>query len=204
MAAGSVRAWGAVSGGFADIPGSTDEQRCAFLLAAYRAGAFPMAEGGRGRIRFYSPDPRAIVPLHVGPGEPGGVVLSRSLRASIRSGRFVIRCDMACPQVIRACAASRGGEIGGDWISPAIERAYLALHRAGHVHSVEAWREADGAPLLVGGLYGVHIGGAFFGESMFTRADLGGADASKACLVALVGHLRARGCVLLDSQILNP
>lgn len=192
------------------------------VLRGYRAGAFPMAHGPRGAIAWFSPDPRALLPL-----EPGAFHVPRSLGRRVRSERFEVTFDRAFEQVIRACAAPRRGE-SETWISNAIIDAYTALHHMGMAHSVEAWArpgehagkaaasedagtgarsrntaaepEAEGPPELVGGLYGVALGGAFFGESMFTRQP----DASKVCLVKLVEHLRRRGFVLLDAQFHNP
>lgn len=173
------------------------------LLAAYRDGAFPMADPD-GEIRFYSPSPRAIIPLLPG---PAGFHVPRTLRARVRSARFTVTADRAFVRVIRACAAPRRDE-PCSWIDHRIIHAYTLLHRAGHAHSLEAWRtDTDApaeAPRLVGGLYGVRIAGAFFGESMFCRPDLGGTDASKVCLVHLVAHLRRRGFRLLDTQFANP
>jgi leucyl/phenylalanyl-tRNA--protein transferase len=104
--------------------------------------------------------------------------------------------------VIEACAAPRRDE--ATWISAEIVDAYCALHEAGHAHSIEAWVREDGDERLVGGLYGVSIGGMFAGESMFSRPDAGGTDASKVCLVHLVEHLVRRGYALLDTQFWNP
>jgi leucyl/phenylalanyl-tRNA--protein transferase len=155
------------------------------LVSAYTHGWFPMA-GDDGVVRWYSPDPRGILPIdqfHVP---------SRLSRVA-RSGKFEIEIDRAFSEVIRACAeADRDKEDPGSWISEEIAESYLALHRQGIAHSVEAWRNGE----LVGGLYGVAIGGAFFGESMFHRAT----DASKVALVFLVERLRARGYRLLDTQ----
>jgi leucyl/phenylalanyl-tRNA---protein transferase len=162
------------------------------LLSAYRRGWFPMADPLTGAIRWYHPDPRAILPLerfHV----------PASLGRELRRGRFDIRCDTAFEQVMRACAAPRPDE-DLSWIDDRFIEAYTQLHRAGHAHSVEAWRDGR----LVGGLYGVHVGGAFMGESMFSRPDLGGTNASKVCLVHLVGWLRHRGFLLLDTQFRTP
>lgn len=125
--------------------------------------------------------------------------ISRSLSRRTKSGRFRIAWDGAFDRVIAACASDRGGE-NRSWISKELQSLYLELHRLGHAHSVEAWRGDD----LVGGLYGVAVEGAFFGESMFSRPDLGGTDASKVCLIALVDRLRARGFALLDCQYANP
>lgn len=176
------------------------------LLAAYAEGVFPMAEPG-GDVYWYDPDPRGIIPLD-DPVNGGGLRVSRSLRATIRSGRFRVTSDTAFKSVVRACGARRTGQSGDEsWIDDRIVGAYTRLFEAGHAHSVEAWLddtgEGDGDPLLVGGLYGVHLRGLFAGESMFSRPDLGGTDASKVCLVALYSHLRARGFTLLDTQFMT-
>ena len=162
------------------------------LLDAYRAGAFPMADGRHGVVSFYEADPRSILPL-----EDRGLKVSRSLRSVVNSGRFTITSDTDFGAVIRACAETPRE---GGWINDWIIDAYTRLHAAGHAHSIEARRDG----LLVGGLYGVHIGGAFFGESMFSRPADGGRDASKVCLVHLWRHLRKQGFALLDTQIANP
>jgi leucyl/phenylalanyl-tRNA--protein transferase len=152
------------------------------LLKAYAGGWFPMAVAP-GEIRWYSPDPRGIIPLDT-------FHVPRRLTRALRAGRFEIRVDTAFRDVIVACSTREDAD--GNWIDQEIIDSYVNLHALGHAHSVEAWR--DGA--LAGGLYGVAIGGAFFGESMFHRA----ADASKAALVVLVDRLRARGFTLLDTQ----
>ena len=155
------------------------------LVSAYTHGWFPMA-GDDGVVRWYSPDPRGIIPLDA------FHVPSRLARV-VRAGRFEIRIDRAFNKVIRACAAAdRDDGDPGSWISDEIVESYLALHEQGVAHSVEAWRDDT----LAGGLYGVAIGGAFFGESMFHRET----DASKVALVALVERLRSRGYSLLDTQ----
>ena len=155
------------------------------LVSAYSSGWFPMAVD-EGEIRWYSPDPRGIIPLDA------FHVPSRLARV-IRSGRFRIEVDRDFPAVIRACAdVNRRDDDPGTWIDGEILASYLALHQRGLAHSVEAW-EAD---QLVGGLYGVALGGAFFGESMFHRAT----DASKVALAALVDRMRTRGFTLLDVQ----
>jgi leucyl/phenylalanyl-tRNA---protein transferase len=155
------------------------------LLAAYASGWFPMADED-GVISWYSPDPRGILPIdqfHV----------PSRLRRVVRHGRLQVAIDTAFAEVMRACAeAEREPDDTGTWISEEIIDSYCALHEAGHAHSVEV--RQDGA--LVGGLYGVALGGAFFGESMFHRAT----DASKVALVALVDRLQANGFVLLDTQ----
>jgi leucyl/phenylalanyl-tRNA--protein transferase len=156
------------------------------LLKGYRNGIFPMAINNRGDIAWFSPDPRAIIPLddrfHV----------PRSLQRVLKQKKFDITCDRDFPAVIRACAKSHGD----TWISREIVESYCLLHANGHAHSVEVWREGK----LVGGLYGVHIGGVFFGESMFHRVT----DASKVALVTLVDRLRSRGFALLDTQWMTP
>ncbi len=168
------------------------------MLEAYRLGAFPMgdtAEGGP--IRWYSPDPRGIIPLE-------GFHVPRRLADKVRSRVFEVTTDRAFEAVIRACAEPRPppGE-QESWIDERIVSSYVGLHRAGHAHSVEAWSHGAGGPELVGGLYGVHIGAAFFAESKFHRPGMG-TDASKVCLARLVMHLRARGFELLDVQMWNP
>jgi leucyl/phenylalanyl-tRNA--protein transferase len=164
------------------------------ILGAYRLGYFPMAESARrpGSIHWLSPDPRAIIPLDA-------FHVPRSLAKRVRSARFEITSDRDFVGVIRGCAEPRTGE-RDTWIDDRIVSAYTALHHAGHAHSIEAW--FDGR--LVGGLYGVRIGAAFFAESKFSRPDRGGTDASKVCLVHLVHHLRRRGFTLLDVQMSNP
>src|SRR5579884_3634603 len=149
------------------------------VIQAYARGIFPMAEPD-GRIFWYAPDPRAIL-------EHANLRISRSLRATLRKNTYEIRMDSAFEAVMRCCAAR-----AETWIN----EAYTTLHAAGLAHSVEAWKDG----LLVGGLYGVALGGAFMGESMFSRAT----DASKVCLVALVEHLKARGYTLHDTQFLTP
>ncbi len=150
------------------------------------------------QIGWYDPDPRGVIPL-----EPGGFVVPRSLRQCVRRGAFAVTTDVAFERVIRACAEPRGED--GEWISEPLIQAYCILHDHGFAHSIEAWRNDEmGMPVLVGGLYGVSIGGLFAGESMFSRPASGGTDASKVCLVHLVGHLRRRGYQLLDTQFWNP
>jgi leucyl/phenylalanyl-tRNA--protein transferase len=152
------------------------------LLEAYASGWFPMAVAP-GVIRWYSPEPRGIVPLET-------FHVPQRLARTLRRRQFDVRVDTAFREVITAC--SRRIDDEGNWIDDEILESYCALHLEGHAHSVETWQ--DGA--LVGGLYGVALGSAFFGESMFHRV----ADASKAALVGLVDRLRARGFTLLDTQ----
>lgn len=159
------------------------------LVSAYRRGWFPMAVDS-GEINWYSPDPRGIIPLD------GFHVPSRLARV-IRAGSFQIEMDRAFDTVIRACAKSdRHDGDPGTWIDRAIIDSYVELHRLGFAHSVETWQDGR----LVGGLYGVALGGVFFGESMFHRKT----NASKVALSALVEHLRARGFRLLDIQWVTP
>jgi len=159
------------------------------LVSAYASGWFPMAVDG-GEIRWYSPDPRAIIPLDA------FHVPSRLARV-IRSGAFRIEINRDFDEVIQACAAAdRHDEEPGTWIDRTIMESYCALHRAGLAHSVEAWQDDR----LAGGLYGVALGGAFFGESMFHHVT----DASKVALAALVERLRTRGYRLLDIQWVTP
>lgn len=151
----------------------------ALIVEAYRQGIFPMGEPD-GAISWYSPDPRAVFPLddfHV----------PKTLAKTIRQGKFDVRVNTAFEPVMEGCAGREE-----TWITTEIHAAYTVLHRAGRAHSVEAWQGGE----LVGGLYGVALGGAFMGESMFSRAT----DASKVCLVFLVERLRERGFTLLDSQ----
>ena len=152
------------------------------LEACYRAGAFPMADD-YGHIQFYRSDPRSVL-------EFGDLRVTKSLARVIRKGVYEVRVDGDFEGGGRACAAREE-----TWISAEIIAAYTRLHRAGKAHSVEAYKDGE----LVGGLYGVTLGGAFMGESMFTRAR----DASKVCFVYLVGRLRERGYALLDCQIQN-
>lgn len=153
------------------------------LLAAYCQALFPMADDD-GQIYWYDPNPRAIIPLDA-------FHVPRRLARRVRSGEFEVRADTSFRAVMRACAEPRPDHLG-TWISEEMLDAYAELHRLGFAHSVEAWRAGE----LVGGLYGVAIGGLFAGESMFSRAT----DASKVALVHLVERLRRGGFVLLNSQ----
>lgn len=170
----------------------TDALTPELVMQAYAAGAFPMApdrDAGADQIHWYRPDPRAVLPLDE------RFRVRRSLRQRIARGDLRITRDQAFDAVIDACAQPRSQQ-QSTWISQPIMDVYRQLHRRGVAHSVEAWRDDD----LVGGLYGVSLGGAFFGESMFSRVS----GASQVCLVHLVEHLRARGFVLLDVQFTNP
>ena len=161
------------------------------LLHAYRNGIFPMADPELGVIEWYRPDSRGVLPLDA-------FHVPRSLDRRVRSGRFKITTDTCFEDVMRSCAVPRSLE-NGSWMIEPLMHAYLELFERGFAHSVEAWREGA----LVGGLYGVHIGRAFFGESMFSRPGAGGTDASKVCLVHLVERLRENGFSLLDTQFVN-
>ncbi len=155
------------------------------LLKAYAIGIFPMAEGrDQSEVHWIDPDLRGVLPLEE-------FQIPRKVKRRVRRGDFEVRCDHAFAQVIGACAEPVDGR-PDTWINPAIMRLYGELHAAGFAHSVECWR--DGA--LVGGLYGVSLGAAFFGESMFSRLG----DASKVALVHLVLRLRKGGYRLLDTQ----
>ena len=149
------------------------------LLEAYSRGIFPM--GVDGEIEWFSPDPRAIIPLD-------SFHVPRTLRQKWRQGAFEIRIDTVFDEVMRACA----DRPEGTWITEEILKSYNRLHTLGFAHSLEAWKDGE----LAGGLYGVSIGAAFFGESMFHRVT----DASKIALVALVERLRDREFTLLDTQ----
>lgn len=156
----------------------------ALLLSAYAAGIFPMADSRDAHDLFWvEPERRAVLPLD-------RFVLSKSLRKTIRSGRFRVTRDQAFGAVMQACADRKE-----TWINPAIERGYTRLHEIGHAHSIECWIGND----LAGGLYGVRLGGAFFGESMFSRAT----DASKVALAWLVARLRVGRFRLLDCQFMT-
>jgi leucyl/phenylalanyl-tRNA---protein transferase len=159
------------------------------LLAAYAAGVFPMAESADDPELFW------VDPLHRGILPLDGFHIPRRLGRVIRQKRFTISCDRAFEAVIRACAEA-SEKRPNTWINDEIVRLYAALFARGAAHSVECWR--DGA--LLGGLYGVSIGAAFFGESMFSRET----DASKAALVHLVARLKTGGYRLLDTQFLTP
>lgn len=161
------------------------------VLTGYLRGAFPMCEPETGRIEWFTCDPRAVVPLDA------RFRVSRSLERVVRSGRFEIRTDTAFAKVIARCARDRSDE-NRNWIGPEIIRTYCELHEMGFAHSVEAWRDGQ----LVGGLYGVALKGAFFGESMFSVPGPG-TDASKVCLVHLVNRLRRGGFIVCDSQYAN-
>ncbi len=160
------------------------------LLRAYSIGMFPMSESADDPNMFWvDPDERGVFPLD-------GLIVSKSLAKVVRSDRFVVKVDNDFEAVVEGCASSARGR-GDTWINASIRKLYGELFHMGFVHTVETWTP-EGE--LVGGLYGVAIGAAFFGESMFHRAT----DASKVALVHLVGRLRAGGFVLLDTQFVTP
>jgi len=154
------------------------------LIDAYRLGIFPWFSAGEP-ILWWSPDPRMVL-------FPGEVKISRSLAKRLRRREFEVRLDTAFAAVMRACAAPRQGA-DGTWITPQMQQAYLRLHELGWAHSVETWVEDE----LVGGLYGIAIGRAFYGESMFARTS----DASKVALAHLARHLESRGFGMIDCQM---
>jgi len=154
------------------------------LLAAYKQGIFPWYEDGQP-ILWWSPDPRAVL-------RPADLKISRSLRRSVTRRGFELRVDTAFARVVAACAEPRRYG-GGTWITAEMAEAYERLHELGWAHSFETWAGGE----LVGGLYGVAIGRAFFGESMFTRVT----DASKVALVNAVAFLSGRGVELIDCQV---
>ena len=158
----------------------------ALLLSAYRIGVFPMADDGE--VGWYAPDPRAVLPLDA-------FHVPKTLAKTVRQRPFEVVADRDFEGTMRACAAPAPGR-EETWISDEMVAAYVALHRAGFAHSVECWL----GDTFAGGLYGVALGGAFFGESMVSRAR----DASKVALVALVERLRAGGFALLDTQMTTP
>ena len=159
------------------------------LLRAYAVGIFPMAESrADSEIHWIDPELRGVLPLD-------DLHISKRLRRTIRSRRFEVRADSAFDQVIRGLRDAGAGS-AGHLDQPSIERLYTDLHNMGFAHSVECWHDGE----LVGGLYGVSLGAAFFGESMFSRER----DASKVALVHLVYRLRQGGFLLLDTQFQTP
>lgn len=158
------------------------------LEAAYRQGIFPWYEDDDEPILWWSPDPRGVL-------LPGELRVTRSLRKSLRNGGFEIRLDTAFEDVIDACAGPRRGSYG-TWITSAMRYAYIEMHRLGHAHSVESWRDGE----LVGGLYGLAFGHGFFGESMFSHVT----DASKVAFVALTNIAAQLDLAFIDCQLPNP
>jgi len=159
------------------------------LLEAYRRGIFPWYNEGQP-ILWWSPDPRAVL-------FPPKLKIARSLRKTLRAGKFTVTLDRNFSEVIRACAGPRRKNPGGGtWITPEMLDAYERLHQQGYAHSVEAWRDGR----LAGGLYGVALGGIFFGESMFSQV----ADASKTAFAHLVRQLQRWEFSLIDCQMPSP
>ena len=171
--------------GLVFVGGSLTVER---LLDAYRHGIFPWPSRPDDPMLWWSPDPRAILPLD-------GLHVSRRMARRLRSGTFEVRADTAFAEVLAGCATGSGRE-GGTWLTHEMIAAYTRLQELGHAHSVETWREGR----LVGGVYGLAIGGLFSAESMFYRER----DASKVALARLVHHLRERGYTLLDVQQWTP
>jgi leucyl/phenylalanyl-tRNA--protein transferase len=155
------------------------------LLNAYRSGIFPWFSDNQPLL-WWSPDPRTLL-------FPDRLHVSRSLRKTLRKGTFRVTFDTAFDRVIRSCAEIPRAEQDGTWITTGMLQAYSELHRHGHAHSVEVWRDSE----LAGGLYGVAIGAAFYGESMFSRQ----ADTSKIALVKLVDKLATAGFLFIDCQV---
>ena len=156
------------------------------LLTAYAQGLFPWPHGEAWPLLWFSPDPRTVL-------VPADLHVSRSLRKTLRRGVFTVRFDIAFDQVIHACAATKRPGQQGTWITPAMQHAYRVLHELGFAHSAEAWAEGQ----LVGGVYGVSLGAAFFAESMFTRRS----NAAKVAFVHLARQLEAWGFHFIDCQM---
>lgn len=165
------------------------------LIKAYSLGVFPMADSAESReIKFYDPDVRALIPLAWREGARHEFHLPRRLARTVRQHRFDVTIDRDFPAVIDQCALLGEGR-DETWINRDIRQLYIALHRLGFAHSIEVWQDGR----LVGGLYGVALRAAFFGESMFSRQT----DSSKVALVHLVARLRAGGFQILDAQFTN-
>jgi len=158
------------------------------LLDAYRHGIFPWPVDEEDPMLWWSPDPRAILPLE-------GLHISKRLHRTLRSGKFKVTSDQAFAEVMSGCATGIGRE-GGTWLTDEMIAGYTKLHQLGHAHSVEVWHDGQ----LAGGTYGIAIGGLFAAESMFYRVR----DASKVALAHLVAHLGERGYQLLDVQQWTP
>jgi leucyl/phenylalanyl-tRNA--protein transferase len=150
------------------------------MIRLYASGAFPMADSRSGKINWYMPDVRTIIPLNQ-------FNIPRSLKKKLHELDFEIKFDTNFPDVVKACANR-----DTTWISDELIKAYMRLHKRGYIHTVETWKDNE----LVGGLYGISFRGAFFGESMFSRVS----QASKAALSALINHLVKKDFVLLDVQ----
>jgi leucyl/phenylalanyl-tRNA--protein transferase len=166
------------------IPDKEDWLKPNNMIRLYSRGAFPMADEITGFINWYLPEIRTIIPLE-------NYNIPRSLNKILKEKRFEIRYDYDFPQVVKGCA-----DRDQTWISERLIEAYLELDRLGYVHTVETWENGK----LVGGLYGISYGGAFFGESMFSKVP----QASKAALVKLIEHLNERNFAMLDVQYMTP
>lgn len=171
--------------GLVAVGGALSPER---LLDAYRHGIFPWPIYAEDPMLWWSPDPRAILPLD-------GLYISKRLQRTLRSGKFRVSFNQAFSQVMEGCATSQDRE-AGTWITDEIKDAYLEMHQLGHAHSVEVWHE----DYLAGGTYGIAIGGLFAAESMFYQVR----DASKVALAHLVEHLNGRDFELLDVQQWTP
>ncbi len=171
--------------GLVAVGGELSPQR---LVDAYRHGIFPWPIDEEDFMLWWSPDPRAILPLD-------GLVISSRLQRTLRSGKFQVTCNQAFAEVLTCCASGPGRE-GGTWLTDEMIAAYTQFHELGHAHSIEVWHEGQ----LAGGTYGVAIGGLFAAESMFYRVR----DASKVALAHLVAHLTQQGFQLLDVQQWTP
>lgn len=174
----------ATPGGILAVGGDLSPER---ILEAYRQGIFPWY-ADQEPIIWWSPDPRFVL-------FPSEIRVSRSMRQILRQRRFNISFDQDFRAVITACQKPRPGQ-AGTWISREMKEAYIAIHEMGYAHSVEAWQEEE----LVGGLYGISLGGCFFGESMFSRVS----NASKAAFITLTEELSRRGFGLVDCQVRSP
>lgn len=203
--------FGDLSEGSQAAPDGPEAHLAREVLEGYRQGAFPMAGGAGtgavGQLAWFEADPRGVIRLD-------RFRIPRRLARTMRGGRFLLTADRAFGRVIRECG---NPDRPGGWIDGRIVAIFEALHRVGVAHSVEAWTQAptaeplagrdarlasaDGSRVLVGGIYGLSLGAIFCGESMFSRPDLGGRDASKVCLAHLLLHLRARGYQILDTQM---
>jgi leucyl/phenylalanyl-tRNA--protein transferase len=171
--------------GLLAVGGDLREER---LLLAYRSGIFPWYSEGEPLL-WWSPDPRMVL-------FPDEFHCAQSLKRVLKRGTYTVTLDQAFPRVIRACGETPRPGQDGTWITSEMEAAYVGLHRRGHAHSIECWRDGD----LAGGLYGVAIGGCFFGESMFSHQD----NASKVAAHALTTAAKAWGILFIDCQVANP
>ncbi|MBU6411867.1 MAG: leucyl/phenylalanyl-tRNA--protein transferase [Planctomycetes bacterium] len=184
------------------------------MLAMYRGGWFPMAGVRPGEpegIEWVQPRRRWLiglredVPPRLGDNVAGQPLhVPKRLKTRLRTHRFELRLDTAFERVIRECAVPRkGDDEHSRWLTEPIIRAFIRMHKAGHAHCLEAWLRDGGQERLVGGIYGMAVGRVFCAESMFSRPELGGTDASKVCLVELARLLDERGFIVMDAQIAN-